>query len=166
MASKIKSVTIKIHSNLRVESLCKSLCKNLHASFLRGFFVEIRHIAHNFRTCKCCNAHGLYCSFVLLYFDFWTILVHGSCDNSSHFVHGNINILTHTTSGPPVVGGTKLHPSIQTSLNFRNFAELHLRSLNTYHFYIWPILRRYSNGVDGFSLTCTCQKLKKLWKGL
>ena len=25
--------------------------------------------------------------FVLLYFDFWTILVHGSFDDSSHFVH-------------------------------------------------------------------------------
>ena len=44
-------------------------------------------------------------SFVLLYFDFWTILVHGSFDDSSYFVHVNINIihLTHTTSGPPVV---------------------------------------------------------------
>ena len=47
-----------------------------------------------------------YLSFVVLYFDFWTILVHGSFDDSSHFVHVNIliqNILTHTTSGPPVV---------------------------------------------------------------
>ena len=43
----------------------------------------------------------VYC-FVLLYFDFWTILVHGSFDDSSHFVHVNINILTHTTSEPPV----------------------------------------------------------------
>ena len=33
-----------------------------------------------------------YLSFVLLYFDFWTILVHGSFDNSSYFVHVNINI--------------------------------------------------------------------------
>ena len=42
-------------------------------------------------------------SFVLLYFDFWTTSVHGSFDDSSHFVHVNINILTHTTSGPPAV---------------------------------------------------------------
>ena len=26
---------------------------------------------------------------------------------------------------------------IQTSLDFRNFTELHLRSLNAYHFQIW-----------------------------
>ena len=42
----------------------------------------------------------------MLYFDFWTILVQGSFDDSSYFVHVNINIfikiLTHTTSGPPV----------------------------------------------------------------
>ena len=43
------------------ESACKSSCKNLHPSFLRGFFVEIRHIARNLRACKCCNAGGLYC---------------------------------------------------------------------------------------------------------
>ena len=42
-------------------------------------------------------------SFVLLYFEFWTILVHGSFDDSSHFVHVNINILTNTTSGSPVL---------------------------------------------------------------
>ena len=41
---------------------CKSSCKNLHPSFLRGFFVKIRHIARNLRACKCCNARGLYCS--------------------------------------------------------------------------------------------------------
>ena len=28
-------------------SACKSLCKNLDASFLRGFCVEIRHITRN-----------------------------------------------------------------------------------------------------------------------
>ena len=28
-----------------------------------------------------------YVSFVLLYVDFWTILVHGRFDDSSHFVH-------------------------------------------------------------------------------
>ena len=28
-------------------------------------------------------------------------------------------------------------PDIQTSVNFRNFAELYLRSLKTYHFQIW-----------------------------
>ena len=33
-----------------------------------------------------------YLSFVLLYFDFWTISVHGSFDDSSYFVHVNINI--------------------------------------------------------------------------
>ena len=43
------------------KSACKSLCKNLHASFLRGFFMEICHIACNLRACKCCNARGLYC---------------------------------------------------------------------------------------------------------
>ena len=41
-------------------------------------------------------------SFVLLYFDFWAILVHVSLNDSSDFVHVNINILTHTTSRPPV----------------------------------------------------------------
>ena len=43
------------------KSSCKSLCKNLHTSFLRGFFVEIRHIARNLCACECCNACGLYC---------------------------------------------------------------------------------------------------------
>ena len=33
------------------------------------------------------SVKGRYLSFVLLYFDFWTILVHGSFDNSPHFVH-------------------------------------------------------------------------------
>ena len=34
-------------------------------------------------------------------------------------------------------GGTNLSPTIQTSINFRNFAELHLCSLvKTYHFQI------------------------------
>ena len=41
-------------------------------------------------------------SLVLLYFDFWAILAHGSLNDSSDFVHVNINILTHTTSRPPV----------------------------------------------------------------
>ena len=41
-------------------------------------------------------------SFVLLYFDFWAILVHGSLNDSSDLVHVNINMLTHTTSRPPV----------------------------------------------------------------
>ena len=44
------------------KSACKSSCKNLRASFLREFLVEIRHIACNLRVCKCCNARGLYCS--------------------------------------------------------------------------------------------------------
>ena len=47
------------------KSPCKSSCKNLHASFLRGFFVEIRHIARNLRACKCYNARGVYCTFVM-----------------------------------------------------------------------------------------------------
>ena len=42
-------------------SACKSSCKNLHASFLHKFFVEIHHIARYLRMCKCCNASGLYC---------------------------------------------------------------------------------------------------------
>ena len=46
------------------KSACKSLCKNSHASLLRGFFVEIRHIARNLRASKCCNARGLYCMVV------------------------------------------------------------------------------------------------------
>ena len=44
-------------------SACKSSCKNLHASFLRGLFVEICHIACNLCACKCCNARGLYCTY-------------------------------------------------------------------------------------------------------
>ena len=38
------------------------------------------------------------------YFDFWTILVHGSFDDSSHFVHVNYLIDTHyvwAASGSP-----------------------------------------------------------------
>ena len=34
-------------------------------------------------------------------------------------------------------GGGALDPTNQTSLNFRNFPELYLRSLKTYHFQIW-----------------------------
>ena len=34
-------------------------------------------------------------SFLLLYFDFWTVLVHGSFDDSSHFVHVDILIFTY-----------------------------------------------------------------------
>ena len=44
------------------KSVCKSSFKNLHASFLCGFFMEICHIACNLCTCKCCNARGLYCT--------------------------------------------------------------------------------------------------------
>ena len=33
------------------KSVCKSSCKNLHASLLCGFYVEIRHIARNLRAC-------------------------------------------------------------------------------------------------------------------
>ena len=43
------------------KSVCKSSCKNLHASLLCGFYVEIRHIARNLGACKSCNARGLYC---------------------------------------------------------------------------------------------------------
>ena len=54
-----------------------------------------------------------YLSFILLYFNFWTILVHWSFDDSSYFVRVNINIfikiLTHTTSGPPVVVRVPAH---------------------------------------------------------
>ena len=68
-------------------------------------------------------------------------------------------------------GGHQLAPTIQTSVNFRNFAELYLRSLKKYlpsnlailliHFKtIFPVVSMK------FSLTCPCQKLKKLWKGL
>ena len=46
------------------KSACKSPCKNLHASFFGGFYVEILHIARNLRTCKCCNAYGLNCMFM------------------------------------------------------------------------------------------------------
>ena len=62
-------------------------------------------------------------------------------------------------------GGTNLSPTIQTSINFRNFAELHLCSLvKTYHFqirqlyYFWGALFR---GVDRFSLNGPYKKLKK-----
>ena len=36
-------------------------------------------------------------------------------------------------------GGTKTcpYPTIQTSVNFRNFAALFLRSLKAYHFQVW-----------------------------
>ena len=46
------------------KSVRKSSCKNLHASFLCGFFMEIRHIARNLHARMCCNARGLYCTFV------------------------------------------------------------------------------------------------------
>ena len=55
---------------------------------------------HRFLTCLRVAAHSprqrkteqetfslRYVSFVLLYFDFWTILVYGRFDDSSHFVH-------------------------------------------------------------------------------
>ena len=39
---------------------------------------------------------------------------------------------------PGMVGGKHLPPNEQTSVNFRNFAELYLRSLKTYnHFQFW-----------------------------
>ena len=44
----------------------------------------------------------MYLSFVLLYFDFWTILVHWSFDDSSALI---CHLVTQTTSGPPVVTG-------------------------------------------------------------
>ena len=38
---------------------------------------------------------------------------------------------------PPPPPAHTLDPTKQTSLNFRNFPELYLRSLKTYHFQIW-----------------------------
>ena len=65
-------------------------------------------------------------------------------------------------------GDTNLSPTIQTSVNLRNFAELHLCSLvKTYHFqirqlyYFWGALFR---GVDGCSLTGPHKKLKNTVK--
>ena len=57
------------------KSACKSSCKDLHASFLRGFFVEIRHIARNVPACKCCNARGLYCMAGWVIIFFWMAVV-------------------------------------------------------------------------------------------
>ena len=34
-------------------------------------------------------------------------------------------------------GGTNLPPALETFVNFRNFAELHLRSFKTHHFQTW-----------------------------
>ena len=36
-------------------------------------------------------------------------------------------------------GGRNLRSTIQTSVNFRNFADLHLRSPKTYHFQTWQL---------------------------
>ena len=36
-----------------------------------------------------------------------------------------------------VGGGTNLLLTLQTSFNFRNFAELYLCSLKTYHYHAW-----------------------------
>ena len=63
----------------------------------------------------------VYLSFVLIYFDFWSILAHGSFDNSSNFVHVNINILTQTTSGPPVVNFIFFSLLKRPKLNIANF---------------------------------------------
>ena len=58
---------------------------------------------------------------------------------------------------------------IQTSVTFRNFAELFLRSLKTQHFQIWQCYSFWGalfSGVEGVSLTGPYRKLKKPWKGL
>ena len=73
-----------------------------------------------------------YLSFVLLYFDFWTILVHGSFDDSSHFVHVNINILTHATSGPPVI-----LTGYPLTLDFFHFVNRHLRYSARFDLHFW-----------------------------
>ena len=52
--------------------------------------------------------------------------------------------------------GTKLPPTIQTSVNVRNFAELYLHSLKTYHFQFGSFTNfrlALFGGVDGFTLT-------------
>ena len=52
---------------MHVKSLrVKARVKIYTRVFLRGFFMEIRHIARNLRACKCCNARGLYCTVVIL----------------------------------------------------------------------------------------------------
>ena len=53
-----KSVTVKIHANLRVKRL---LVRARVKTYTRIFCVEIRHIVRNLRACKCHNARGLYC---------------------------------------------------------------------------------------------------------
>ena len=57
------------------------------------------------RRCSVIGILALFC-YIICYFG--TILVHGSFDDSSHFVHVNINILTHTTSWLPVLAPTEL----------------------------------------------------------
>ena len=55
---------------------------------------------------------------------------------------------------PPPPPQTPTTATIQTSVNVRNFAELYLRSLMTYHFQIWQFYYFYdalSGDVDGFS---------------
>ena len=49
-------------------------------------------------------------------------------------------------------------PTIQTSVKFRDFGELHLRSFSKNHFEIWQIY--FSAVLTGFSLTVPCKKLK------
>ena len=56
-----------------------------------------------------------------------------------------------------------MHIHVQTSVNFRTFADLHFRSLRTFHFQI--LQGALPSAVDGFSLTTPCQKLKKPWRG-
>ena len=98
---------------LKLHSLCKLLpeeivrtTKNISQwtkTTIWRIFAGLRTVGMSRR-----NFHERYLSFVLLYFDFWTILVHGSSDNSSHFVLVNINILTNATSRRPVVSGAKI----------------------------------------------------------
>ena len=56
-----------------------------------------------------------------------------------------------------------MHIHVQTSVNFRTFADLHFRSLRTFHFQI--LQGALPSAVDGFSLTTPYQKLKKPWRG-
>ncbi|CAH3188401.1 unnamed protein product [Porites evermanni] len=55
-------------------------------------------------------------------------------------------------------------PTIQSSVNFCIFASL--RRITFKFGYFTNIRALFSGGVDGFSLTCPCQNLRKPWNGL
>ena len=65
--------------------------------------------------------------------------------------------------------GGKFAPSaIQTSVKFRDFAELYLRSFRTYHYQTRQVYCFYdvlSSSIDNVSLTDPCQRLKKTVEG-